>query len=154
MVGVNLLLLTAGLVFLLSRYLHSWPNLVFGFTSGGIFVCTTTVNCCVFLPQVPRGLCRVLHGARWVTCFPCSHGGQKKAYSPSEPLQCLGEDSSVPESGQIGLPVLGGGLFLEVTVPLLPTQLPLCSETYCVAQANLKEERLFLSNLGFRIAAS
>ncbi|XP_052596629.1 probable G-protein coupled receptor 156 isoform X1 [Peromyscus californicus insignis] len=54
MVGVNLLLLTAGLVFVLTRYLHSWPNLVFGFTSGGIFVCTTTVNCCVFLPQLKQ----------------------------------------------------------------------------------------------------
>nr|XP_021485028.1 probable G-protein coupled receptor 156 [Meriones unguiculatus] len=51
MVGVNLLLLTAGLLFVVTRYLHSWPNLVFGLTSGGIFVCTTTVNCCVFLPQ-------------------------------------------------------------------------------------------------------
>ncbi|KAL6085168.1 hypothetical protein STEG23_031437, partial [Scotinomys teguina] len=54
MVGVNLLLLTAGLIFVLTRYLHSWPNLVFGFTSGGIFVCTTTVNCCVFLPQLKQ----------------------------------------------------------------------------------------------------
>lgn len=52
MVGVNLLLLTAGLLFVVTRYLHSWPNLVFGLTSGGIFVCTTTVNCCVFLPQL------------------------------------------------------------------------------------------------------
>ncbi|CAO2631968.1 Probable G-protein coupled receptor 156 [Lemmus lemmus] len=54
MVGVNILLLTAGLIFVLTRYLHSWPNLVFGFTSGGIFVCTTTVNCCVFLPQLKQ----------------------------------------------------------------------------------------------------
>ncbi|XP_057621855.1 probable G-protein coupled receptor 156 isoform X1 [Chionomys nivalis] len=54
MVGVNLLLLTAGLIFVLTRYLHSWPNLVFGFTSGGIFICTTTVNCCVFLPQLKQ----------------------------------------------------------------------------------------------------
>ncbi|KAL1788166.1 putative G-protein coupled receptor 156 [Sigmodon hispidus] len=54
MVGVNLLLLTAGLIFVLTRYLYSWPNLVFGFTSGGIFVCTTTVNCCVFLPQLKQ----------------------------------------------------------------------------------------------------
>ncbi|XP_028639810.1 probable G-protein coupled receptor 156 [Grammomys surdaster] len=56
MVGVNLLLLTAGLLFVVTRYLHSWPNLVFGLTSGGIFVCTTTVNCCVFLPQQRRRL--------------------------------------------------------------------------------------------------
>ncbi|XP_052014402.1 probable G-protein coupled receptor 156 isoform X2 [Apodemus sylvaticus] len=54
MVGVHLLLLTAGLLFVVTRYLHSWPNLVFGLTSGGIFVCTTTVNCCVFLPQLKQ----------------------------------------------------------------------------------------------------
>ncbi|XP_055480822.1 probable G-protein coupled receptor 156 [Psammomys obesus] len=54
MLGVNLLLLTAGMLFVVTRYLHSWPNLVFGLTSGGIFVCTTTVNFCVFLPQLKQ----------------------------------------------------------------------------------------------------
>lgn len=127
MVGVNLLLITAGLIFVLTRYLHSWPNLVFGFTSGGIFICTTTVNCCVFLPQVRTSALQGSSQGAMGHLLPCSHGGQKKAYSPSIPLQCLGEDSSVPKSGQRGQPVLGG-LFLEVTAPLLPTQLPLCSE--------------------------
>ncbi|KAL4824312.1 hypothetical protein H8958_018317 [Nasalis larvatus] len=51
MVGVNLLVLAAGLLFVVTRYLHSWPNLVFGLTSGGIFVCTTTINCFIFIPQ-------------------------------------------------------------------------------------------------------
>nr|XP_045004283.1 probable G-protein coupled receptor 156 isoform X2 [Jaculus jaculus] len=54
MVGVNLLLLAAGLLFVVTRYLPSWPNLVFGLTSGGIFICTTTVNCYVFLPQLKQ----------------------------------------------------------------------------------------------------
>ncbi|KAM4887400.1 putative G-protein coupled receptor 156 isoform 2-T4 [Thomomys bottae] len=54
MVGVNLLVLTAGLLFVVTRYLHSWPNLVFGLTSGGIFICTTAVNCCIFLPQLKQ----------------------------------------------------------------------------------------------------
>ncbi|KAM5281026.1 putative G-protein coupled receptor 156 [Ctenodactylus gundi] len=54
MVGVNLLVLAAGLLFVVSRYLHSWPNLVFGLTSGGIFVCTTTVNCFIFVPQLKQ----------------------------------------------------------------------------------------------------
>ena len=55
MVGVNLVVLAAGLLFVVTRYLHSWPNLVFGLTSGGIFVCTTTINCLIFIPQVcPR----------------------------------------------------------------------------------------------------
>ncbi|XP_040858818.1 probable G-protein coupled receptor 156 isoform X1 [Ochotona curzoniae] len=54
MVGVNLLLLAAGLLLVVTRYLQSWPNLVFGLTSGGIFVCTTTVNCFIFVPQLKR----------------------------------------------------------------------------------------------------
>ncbi|KAF6118847.1 G protein-coupled receptor 156 [Phyllostomus discolor] len=37
-----------------ARYLHSWPNLVFGLTSGGIFVCTTTINCLIFIPQLKQ----------------------------------------------------------------------------------------------------
>ncbi|EPY76844.1 gamma-aminobutyric acid type B receptor subunit 2-like protein [Camelus ferus] len=51
MVGVNLVVLAAGLLFVVTRYLHSWPNLVFGLTSGGIFVCTTAINCFIFIPQ-------------------------------------------------------------------------------------------------------
>lgn len=54
MVGVNLLVLAAGLLFVVTRYLHSWPNLVFGLTTGGIFVCTTTVNCSIFIPQLKQ----------------------------------------------------------------------------------------------------
>ncbi|XP_006884316.1 PREDICTED: probable G-protein coupled receptor 156 isoform X2 [Elephantulus edwardii] len=54
MVGVNLVVLATGLLFVVTRYLHSWPNLVFGFTSGGIFVCTTTINCFIFIPQLKQ----------------------------------------------------------------------------------------------------
>ncbi|KAK2497645.1 hypothetical protein MC885_007444 [Smutsia gigantea] len=54
MVGVNLVVLTAGLLFVVTRYLHTWPNLVFGLTSGGIFVCTTTINCFIFIPQLKQ----------------------------------------------------------------------------------------------------
>ncbi|XP_064350903.1 probable G-protein coupled receptor 156 [Camelus dromedarius] len=54
MVGVNLVVLAAGLLFVVTRYLHSWPNLVFGLTSGGIFVCTTAINCFIFIPQLKQ----------------------------------------------------------------------------------------------------
>ncbi|XP_047581980.1 probable G-protein coupled receptor 156 isoform X2 [Lutra lutra] len=54
MVGVNLAVVAAGLLFVVTRYLHSWPNLVFGLTSGGIFVCTTTINCFIFIPQLKQ----------------------------------------------------------------------------------------------------
>ncbi|XP_014459440.2 probable G-protein coupled receptor 156 isoform X1 [Alligator mississippiensis] len=51
-VSVNLVFLTTGTVLLANRFFYTWPNLVFGFTSGGIFVCTTTINCFVFVPQL------------------------------------------------------------------------------------------------------
>ncbi|XP_004403581.1 PREDICTED: probable G-protein coupled receptor 156 isoform X1 [Odobenus rosmarus divergens] len=54
MVGVNLVVVAAGLLFVVTRYLYSWPNLVFGLTSGGIFVCTTTINCFIFVPQLKQ----------------------------------------------------------------------------------------------------
>ncbi|POI27440.1 hypothetical protein CIB84_008810, partial [Bambusicola thoracicus] len=50
-VGVNLIFLVAGTVVLIHRFFRAWHNLLFGFTSGGIFVCTTTINCFIFVPQ-------------------------------------------------------------------------------------------------------
>ncbi|XP_043852052.1 probable G-protein coupled receptor 156 [Dromiciops gliroides] len=54
MVGANLVVLVAGLLFLVTRFFHDWPNLVFGLTAGGIFVCTTTINCFIFIPQLKQ----------------------------------------------------------------------------------------------------
>ncbi|XP_072470003.1 probable G-protein coupled receptor 156 [Notamacropus eugenii] len=54
MVGANLVVLVAGLLFLITRFFHDWPNLVFGLTAGGIFVCTTTINCFIFIPQLKQ----------------------------------------------------------------------------------------------------
>nr|XP_021143491.1 probable G-protein coupled receptor 156 isoform X1 [Columba livia]XP_021143492.1 probable G-protein coupled receptor 156 isoform X1 [Columba livia]XP_021143493.1 probable G-protein coupled receptor 156 isoform X1 [Columba livia] len=53
-VGVNLVFLAAGTVCLVHRFFCTWHNLVFGFTSGGIFVCTTTINCFIFVPQLKQ----------------------------------------------------------------------------------------------------
>uniref|UniRef100_A0A8C5IH30 G protein-coupled receptor 156 n=1 Tax=Junco hyemalis TaxID=40217 RepID=A0A8C5IH30_JUNHY len=50
-VGVNLVFLAAGTICLVHRFFRAWHNLLFGFTSGGIFVCTTTINCFIFVPQ-------------------------------------------------------------------------------------------------------
>ncbi|XP_032303230.1 probable G-protein coupled receptor 156 isoform X2 [Coturnix japonica] len=51
-VGVNLIFLVAGTVVLVHRFFRTWHNLLFGITSGGIFVCTTTINCFIFVPQL------------------------------------------------------------------------------------------------------
>ncbi|KFQ29912.1 putative G-protein coupled receptor 156, partial [Mesitornis unicolor] len=52
LVGVNLVFLAAGTVCLVHRFFRAWHNLLFGFTSGGIFMCTTTINCFIFVPQL------------------------------------------------------------------------------------------------------
>ncbi|XP_072202701.1 probable G-protein coupled receptor 156 isoform X2 [Excalfactoria chinensis] len=53
-VGVNLIFLVAGTVVLVHRFFRTWHNLLFGFTSGGIFLCTTTINCFIFVPQLKQ----------------------------------------------------------------------------------------------------
>ncbi|KAL2311290.1 hypothetical protein Nmel_002990 [Mimus melanotis] len=53
-VGVNLAFLAAGTICLVHRFFRTWHNLLFGFTSGGIFVCTTTINCFIFVPQLKQ----------------------------------------------------------------------------------------------------
>ncbi|XP_069744586.1 probable G-protein coupled receptor 156 [Narcine bancroftii] len=52
MVGVYLVMFTAGIIIPMIRFLDSWPNLTYGITTGGIFVCTSTINCLIFIPQV------------------------------------------------------------------------------------------------------
>ncbi|KAF5899298.1 G-protein coupled receptor, partial [Clarias magur] len=37
-----------------SLYLHSWPNLIYGMFSGTIFICSTAVNCLIFVPQLTQ----------------------------------------------------------------------------------------------------
>uniref|UniRef100_A0ACB8EST8 Uncharacterized protein n=1 Tax=Sphaerodactylus townsendi TaxID=933632 RepID=A0ACB8EST8_9SAUR len=51
-VGITVMFLTAQIALVVNRFFHSWHNLAFGVTSGGIFVCTTTLNCLIFTPQV------------------------------------------------------------------------------------------------------
>ncbi|KAL8202521.1 UNVERIFIED_CONTAM: hypothetical protein K2H54_016126 [Gekko kuhli] len=51
-VGIAVIFLSGETVLVVNRFFHSWHNLVFGATSGGIFVCTTTINCLIFTPQV------------------------------------------------------------------------------------------------------
>ncbi|XP_059824445.1 probable G-protein coupled receptor 156 isoform X2 [Hypanus sabinus] len=52
MVGVYLAMFTTGIIIPVTRFLDSWPNLTYGITAGGIFVCTSAINCLIFIPQV------------------------------------------------------------------------------------------------------
>ncbi|MEE6521399.1 hypothetical protein FKM82_019576 [Ascaphus truei] len=52
MVGSGLVIVGTGSVFLVTRFFYTWSNLVYGVTSGSILICTTTINCLVFIPQL------------------------------------------------------------------------------------------------------
>nr|XP_056704342.1 probable G-protein coupled receptor 156 [Euleptes europaea] len=54
LVGIAVIFLSAEITLAVNRFFHSWHNLVFGATSGGIFVCTTTITCMIFTPQVQQ----------------------------------------------------------------------------------------------------
>ncbi|XP_068814193.1 probable G-protein coupled receptor 156 isoform X2 [Struthio camelus] len=97
-VGVNLIFLAAGTVFLVHRFFHAWHNLLFGFTSGGIFVCTTTINCFIFVPQLQQWKAfeeenqTVSHMAKY---FTSPSRSCHSACSAEQLCQLMGEKSSM-----------------------------------------------------------
>ncbi|NXA38268.1 GP156 protein, partial [Eudromia elegans] len=97
-VGVNLIFLAAGTVFLVHRFFHAWHNLLFGFTSGGIFVCTTTINCFIFVPQLQQWKAfeeenqAVSHMAKY---FSSPSRSCHSACSAEQLCQLMGEKSSM-----------------------------------------------------------
>ncbi|XP_053153689.1 probable G-protein coupled receptor 156 isoform X3 [Hemicordylus capensis] len=53
-IGITTIFLSTGIMLVVIRFFHLWHNLVFGFISGGILVCTATINCLIFIPQQVR----------------------------------------------------------------------------------------------------
>ncbi|KFP45366.1 putative G-protein coupled receptor 156, partial [Chlamydotis macqueenii] len=110
-VGVNLVFLAAGTVCLVHRFFRAWHNLLFGFTSGGIFVCTTTINCFIFVPQLKQWKAfedesqTVSHMAKYFTSPTRSC---RSVYSEEQLYQLIGENGSVPTA----CPVLDKRIFL------------------------------------------
>ncbi|NXE05393.1 GP156 protein, partial [Lophotis ruficrista] len=97
-VGVNLVFLAAGTVCLVHRFFRAWHNLLFGFTSGGIFVCTTTINCFIFVPQLKQWKAfedesqTVSHMAKYFTSPTRSC---RSVYSEEQLYQLIGEKNSM-----------------------------------------------------------
>ncbi|NXG60350.1 GP156 protein, partial [Hemiprocne comata] len=97
-VGVNLVFLAAGTVCLVHRFFRTWHNLVFGFTSGGIFVCTTTINCFIFIPQLKQWKAfeeesqTVSHMAKY---FTSPSRSCRSVYSEEQLYQLIGEKNSM-----------------------------------------------------------
>ncbi|XP_067402104.1 probable G-protein coupled receptor 156 isoform X2 [Emydura macquarii macquarii] len=98
-VGVNLIFLAAGTVFLVNRFFYTWHNLVFGSTSGGIFICTTTINCFIFVPQLRQWKAfeeeqnqTIIHMAKYFTSPSKSFHSM---YSEEQICQLIGEKNSM-----------------------------------------------------------
>ncbi|KFU83980.1 putative G-protein coupled receptor 156, partial [Chaetura pelagica] len=97
-VGVNLVFLAASTVCLVHRFFRAWHNLVFGFTSGGIFVCTTTINCFIFIPQLKQWKAfeeespTVSHMAKY---FSSPSRSCRSVYSEEQLYQLIGEKNSM-----------------------------------------------------------
>nr|XP_047903572.1 probable G-protein coupled receptor 156 isoform X3 [Anser cygnoides] len=97
-VGVNLIFLVAGAVFLVHRFFRAWHNLLFGFTSGGIFVCTTTINCFIFVPQLRQWKAfeeesqTLSHMAKY---FTSPSRSCHSVYSEEQLYQLIGEKNSM-----------------------------------------------------------
>ncbi|NWS70886.1 GP156 protein, partial [Crotophaga sulcirostris] len=99
-VGVNLVFLAAGSVCLVHRFFRAWDNLLFGFTSGGIFVCTTTINCFIFVPQLKQWKAfeeesqTVSHMAKY---FTSPSRSCRSVYSEEQLYQLIGEKNAMKQ---------------------------------------------------------
>ncbi|XP_058023986.1 probable G-protein coupled receptor 156 [Ahaetulla prasina] len=50
--AVAIIFLFIGIMLVVNSFFYLWPNLVYGLTSGGIFVCMSSINCLIFIPQI------------------------------------------------------------------------------------------------------
>ncbi|NXG45770.1 GP156 protein, partial [Psilopogon haemacephalus] len=97
-VGVNLIFLAAGIVCLVHRFFRAWHNLLFGFTSGSIFMCTTTINCFIFVPQLKQWKAfeeenqTTSHMAKY---FTSPSRSCRSVYSEEQLYQLMGEKNSM-----------------------------------------------------------
>nr|XP_020645203.1 probable G-protein coupled receptor 156 isoform X2 [Pogona vitticeps] len=99
-VAVAITFFCTGLLLVVNWFFHLWHNLVVGFISGGIFVCTSTINCLIFIPQQVREVKDftkqkddIGHMAKYFT--NSSKNLQSAMYSDEEIYQLLGEKHSM-----------------------------------------------------------
>ncbi|XP_077335722.1 putative G-protein coupled receptor 156 [Lithobates pipiens] len=99
MVGSTLVIVGTGLVLLVTRFFHSWPNLVYGVTSGSILICTTTINCLIFIPQLLQW--RQLNeepshtNVHMAKYFNSPSKSMRSMYSEEQIYHLLGENTSM-----------------------------------------------------------
>ncbi|KAJ7315888.1 hypothetical protein JRQ81_002050 [Phrynocephalus forsythii] len=99
-VAVAITFFSTGLLLVVIHFFYLWHNLMVGFISGGIFVCTSTINCLIFIPQQVREMKDftkqkddIGHMAKYFT--NSSKNLQSTMYSDEEIYQLLGEKHSM-----------------------------------------------------------
>ncbi|XP_062861792.1 probable G-protein coupled receptor 156 [Trichomycterus rosablanca] len=99
MAAVCLVSVSSAVVLPVCRYLYAWPNLVCGVMSGSIFVCTTTINCLMFVPQLTewRQFEEELnpHAGQMAKYFSSPSRSMRSLYSEDEIYYLLGENNSM-----------------------------------------------------------
>ncbi|XP_029141907.1 probable G-protein coupled receptor 156, partial [Protobothrops mucrosquamatus] len=50
--AVAIIFLFIGIMLVVNSFFYLWHNLIYGLTSGGIFVCMSSINCLIFIPQI------------------------------------------------------------------------------------------------------
>uniref|UniRef100_A0A8D2KVS8 G protein-coupled receptor 156 n=1 Tax=Varanus komodoensis TaxID=61221 RepID=A0A8D2KVS8_VARKO len=96
-VGIVIIFLSTGITLVVNRFFHMWHNLVLGFTSGGIFVCTSAINCLIFIPQVRQWKAFKKADISNMTKYfaNSSKNFHSTMYSDEEIYQLLGEKNSM-----------------------------------------------------------
>ncbi|XP_066541927.1 probable G-protein coupled receptor 156 [Hoplias malabaricus] len=99
MAAVCLVTASTAVALPVSFYLYSWPNLVYSIVSGAIFICTTTINCLLFVPQLMHW--RQFeeeenpHPSQMAKYFSSPSKSLRSMYSEDEIYYLLGENDSM-----------------------------------------------------------
>ncbi|XP_063806630.1 probable G-protein coupled receptor 156 [Pseudophryne corroboree] len=99
MVGSSLAVVCTAVVFLVTRFFHTWPGLVYGTTSGSILVCTITINGLIFIPQLLQW--RQFEeepsqtNVQMAKYFNSPSKSMRSMYSEEQIYQLLGENTSM-----------------------------------------------------------
>ncbi|XP_062984490.1 probable G-protein coupled receptor 156 [Elgaria multicarinata webbii] len=96
-VGIAVIFLSTGIMLVVNRFFHLWHNLVFGFISGGIFFCASTINCLIFIPQVRQWKALKNPDISNMAKYFTSSGKNfhSTMYSDEEIYQLLGEKNAI-----------------------------------------------------------
>uniref|UniRef100_A0A1B8Y0H7 G-protein coupled receptors family 3 profile domain-containing protein n=1 Tax=Xenopus tropicalis TaxID=8364 RepID=A0A1B8Y0H7_XENTR len=98
MIGNGLVMAGTGAVFLVTHFFHDWSNLVYATTSGSILVCTTAINCLIFIPQLLQSRQfeeEQVQSTQMSKYFSSPSKSFRSMYSEEQIYHLLGENTSM-----------------------------------------------------------